>query len=375
MRTQYAVFIFRERSTERTARCEYMQIMLSRLQHDLFNQLMTEVEKSGSCRAEVLRHATDRGWSDSISNRPSFTGKDSLTLLESAMAVTGDKSLPTKLGHSVGIESYGVFGFALMTCPNLRTSNRLLMRYSGIFSNLSWISYETDAALVLRLNLDVGSAELCVPAAELCFAQLYKIGSSLYGGAVPDAKIELCFPKPAHAGCYRYGRSTEVRFNSQFNQVVIPTKALDTPVRSADSTRHILFSQQCEAMLYGVNDTRKTAAAVRKLLMLSAGAFLGISDIANKLNLSERTLRRHLLEEDTNFRQILEEVRNLLAREYLTKTTMPVAEIAHLLEYSETSNFRRAFFRWNELTPHNYRLQQSPQQTLSSMTGNDLPVL
>ena len=352
-----------------------MQIMLSSLQYDLFDQLMTEVEKSGSCRAEVLKHATDRGWSAPLSHRLPFIGRDSLTLLDSAMAVTGDNSLPTKLGHSVGIESYGVFGFALMTCPNLRASNRLLMRYSGIFSNLSWISYETDAALVVRLNLDVASPELCIPAAELCFAQIYKIGSSLYGGTVPGAKIELSFSKPAHAECYRYGKSTEVRFNSQFNQVVIPTKALDTPVRSADSARHILFSQQCEAMLHGVNDTRKTAAAVRKLLMLSAGEFLGISDVANRLNMSERTLRRHLLEEDTNFRQILEEVRNLLAREYLTKTTMPVGEIAHLLEYSATSNFRRAFFRWNELTPHNYRLQQSPKKPPSPMTGNDSPVL
>ncbi len=34
---------------------------------------------------------------------------------------------------------------------------------------------------------------------------------------------------------------------------------------------------------------------------------------------------------------------------------LAVAEIAHLLEYSETVNFRRAFVRWNGITPNTYR--------------------
>ena len=82
------------------------------------------------------------------------------------------------------------------------------------------------------------------------------------------------------------------------------------------------------------------------------------AQVAEGLHVSERTLRRRLEDESTSFRTTFEEVRDLLAREYLARTELTVAEIAHLLDYSETVNFRRAFVRWNGLTPSQYRQQQ-----------------
>ncbi len=75
------------------------------------------------------------------------------------------------------------------------------------------------------------------------------------------------------------------------------------------------------------------------------------------MHVSERTLRRRLGAESTTFRATAEEVRDLLAREYLIETELTVADIAHLLGYSETVNFRRAFVRWNGVTPGAYRQQ------------------
>lgn len=68
-------------------------------------------------------------------------------------------------------------------------------------------------------------------------------------------------------------------------------------------------------------------------------------------------MRRRLEAESASFRAIVEEVRDLLAREYLTATELTVAEIAHLPDYSVTVNFRRAFVRWNGVTPSEYRKQ------------------
>ncbi|MFT4614131.1 MAG: AraC-like DNA-binding protein [Bacteroidia bacterium] len=111
-------------------------------------------------------------------------------------------------------------------------------------------------------------------------------------------------------------------------------------------------------MLRGLNSVEKTTTAVRQQLMTSAGEFLDTAQVAQCLHVSERALRRRVEAESTSFRETVEEVRDLLAREYLSETKLTVAEIAHLLDYSETVNFRRAFVRWNGVTPSDYRQQQ-----------------
>ncbi|MAE03294.1 MAG: hypothetical protein CMK25_03465 [Porticoccaceae bacterium] len=87
-----------------------------------------------------------------------------------------------------------------------------------------------------------------------------------------------------------------------------------------------------------------------------------------KLHVSERTLKRRLETESTSFRSILDEIRYLLAREYLAKVELTIADIAQLLNYADTVSFRRAFVRWNELTPNAYRQQKMAQSNSSKIT-------
>ena len=67
--------------------------------------------------------------------------------------------------------------------------------------------------------------------------------------------------------------------------------------------------------------------------------FLTISEIADQLHVTERTLRRRLVDEATNFRTIFDEIRNVLAQNYLSKTSLSVVEIADLLNYTEAAIF------------------------------------
>ena len=77
--------------------------------------------------------------------------------------------------------------------------------------------------------------------------------------------------------------------------------------------------------------------------------------IAEELAVSPRTLQRKLSTEGTNFKAILNEVREDLAKHYLKSTTLPLAEVSFLLGYDEPSSFSRAFHGWTGTTPANYR--------------------
>ena len=150
-----------------------------------------------------------------------------------------------------------------------------------------------------------------------------------------------------------------MEFDQEHTQIFMPDQWLRQRVRTGDSKTNVLFSQQCEELVSGMTKVDETTANVRRLLIHSAGNFLSISGVAEKLHITERTLRRRLTAEETNFRTIFDDIRNTLARNYLSKTSLSVVEIADLLNYSEATNFHRAFQRWNSTTPADYRQQAS----------------
>jgi len=73
--------------------------------------------------------------------------------------------------------------------------------------------------------------------------------------------------------------------------------------------------------------------------------------VAAALGMSERTLRRRLAAEGVRFQQLLDEVREPLARALLTRTSLPVAEVGRRLGYSGATTFIAAYRRWTGHTP------------------------
>jgi AraC-like DNA-binding protein len=71
-----------------------------------------------------------------------------------------------------------------------------------------------------------------------------------------------------------------------------------------------------------------------------------------------KRLQRALADEGTNFSEILEKVRDNMARRLLVDTNMSVERIAGLLDYSSTPPFTLAFKRWNEQTPLAFRKRE-----------------
>ena len=327
----------------------------SRIQRDVFTHLISELEKSGFTAEQLLHQSQLREQTLSISGQAVAASNNPLIILETAVSLAGDPSLALRLGQKIDIESYGTFGFALLSCATLRESIELLLRYGKVFFNPSWLSQDHDKGLLLRLDLNRGTPAQQQIVTELCFSQLASIGNSLFRRHLEGAQISFSYAKPAHASSYKMILGAEVTFDSEHSELFLPTRVLETAVKTANISDHVIFHQQCEEMLLGLDRAEKTTTNVRQLLIQSAGDFLTIEQVAERLHISQRTLRRRLEAESTNFRSTLDEIRDLLAKEYLAKTELTVAEIAHLLEYSETVNFRRAFVRWNGITPNTYR--------------------
>jgi AraC-like DNA-binding protein len=79
--------------------------------------------------------------------------------------------------------------------------------------------------------------------------------------------------------------------------------------------------------------------------------------LAALFDLHERTLRRRLGDGGATVRDLVSEVRRELAQHLLRDTDLSVTEVAHILSYSDSTVFARAFRGWMKLNPQEWRAQ------------------
>lgn len=98
-----------------------------------------------------------------------------------------------------------------------------------------------------------------------------------------------------------------------------------------------------------IDDVRRAIGA-----MLESGE-VTLETVANQLNIPPRRLRAQLSEANTSFQQILSDYRCRLAKRLLANTSESIEQIVYLTGFSEPSTFYRAFKRWTNETPVEYR--------------------
>ena len=89
--------------------------------------------------------------------------------------------------------------------------------------------------------------------------------------------------------------------------------------------------------------------------MLNVRAHNNIRAVAQRLNLSARTLQRRLGEDGLTFRAILDRAQNEIAKEFLRVTTLSITEISDRMGYADRASFDVAFARWNGCSPRRFR--------------------
>lgn len=93
---------------------------------------------------------------------------------------------------------------------------------------------------------------------------------------------------------------------------------------------------------------------------------LDLATVAEALEISERSLQRHLTLQHTSFRHLLDQALQEEAQHLLKTTSLTIAQVAHMLGFNDSSNFSRAFKRWFKCSPNEYR-----QLRLSTMSNSD----
>ena len=107
------------------------------------------------------------------------------------------------------------------------------------------------------------------------------------------------------------------------------------------------------------NNTASINAQIRRILESNLDPEMpDFESVAFQLNTSTQTLRRRLKDEDTSFQAIKDQVRRDLAIYYLSDNKLSINEIALKVGFTEPSTFHRAFKKWTDVTPGDYRSEK-----------------
>ncbi len=93
---------------------------------------------------------------------------------------------------------------------------------------------------------------------------------------------------------------------------------------------------------------------VDRVVDLVSTQTVSANELASQLNLSARTLRRRLAESNTSFQQVRQQALNARAKRLLSQDHL-AGEVAEELDYADERSFRRAFIRWNNISPSEFR--------------------
>lgn len=247
---------------------------------------------------------------------------------------------------------YGVLGYAMMSCATLGRAIRIAMRYYRTVGPLAALHFrvERDQA-VLEMEDERGLHDLLPWLSETLFLSLPSLLTGLLGRDVRALEVRLAHPRPTHGARLEAALGAPVRYAEPLGQFRFAAHLLDAPLVRADADSALLFEESCRALLDALEGETSLAGRISRDLLAHPGEMPGAAQMATRLNMSERTLRRRLEALGTSYQALLDGVRQRLAEDYLRSTDLPVQEIAELLGYTEATNFRRAFLKWTGESP------------------------
>jgi AraC-like DNA-binding protein len=287
-----------------------------------------------------------------------FPGTVLLDMLQAAAADTCDTVIGVRCGQALRPNSFQDVGTGVVASANLREGLAFNTRFQALTQTIgrSWMEVDGDEARIIwQSNLDdtAGLDQFI----EAVFAGYAAIGRWLVWQIDHEiARMEFRHPTVAHADVIAELLGCEPHFDAERDQMVFAAEIVERPLPTANPQIVSQLTERLEQDLARLTRPAGMGEQVSEAIQAMLGKGPPTAGrVAARLGLSERTLRRRLMADGTNFTALLKRVRMEACRRDLGDGRYSMAEIAQRLGYSEQSAFARAFRDWFGKSPGEYR--------------------
>lgn len=321
-------------------------------------QPVLQVMKSLGVPAELCLE--DTGITDERLKSPdaAITLDEEFQFYRNLLKYSRDPMLGLKLGEIFRPETYGLIGYAILSAATLRESMTMITEFDTLtFTHFRVRMNESSDSAFISFSHQYSVPEDLIQVYSDRDIQATITGSRYMQGMEMQPKlVYLMHSDLANLSEYQEQFGCPVILGHHQNELHFDKAMLDLPLPKRNSETSSYCREQCQLLLNQLSQQGSLVESVRKMMVAVPGEFPSIEKVAEKLGMSVRSLRRHLDSEGSSYRQLLNEIRWQLARDYL-QSSLPVEQIAELLGYSEPGNFSHAFKRWQGVSPKQYRAE------------------
>ncbi|KSJ64395.2 AraC family transcriptional regulator [Pseudomonas aeruginosa] len=317
--------------------------------------LLGLIEERGLSPDEICR-GLGFTYQELVRQDVSLSYKQMRLLIVRAQRMLGEPALGLTMGARETPISWGLPGLALLTCETYGEAVKYgLGHQQSIGALLIHLAEIRGREIRMEVRPKWFDLQIETVLVEEAFASVVAVSRCLLGSSFNPLRVDFAFQRPADEEIYRRFFHCPVRFEAGINRLTIDTHWLGARLPGYDRITSRMVREKLNTLLpipIGRNDLVESVA---NRMRTGIEEHRSQKELAQMVNVSDRTLRRRLSHQEVTYRGMRDEARYERARELLANSSMNIAQIAEAVGYADARAFRRAFKRWSGSLPTEFR--------------------
>lgn len=262
-------------------------------------------------------------------------------------------------GRKYHLTTLGLLGFTMMASDTLASALAALDRFQSLALALCPVRTTADPrGLWVTFDESVIPRDASSFVVERGIGAVVNVVCELMQRTVTPLAAEVRFDRPAGSltGYPAFARHTF--FSGERSGVLFATADLQCALPQANHSARFQGEALCAQLIDEMDlapSNQPLAQRVQRILLEHASSMLTAKQVADLLAVSDRTLHRHLAQEQTSFSALNDRVRMRLAKRLLSDSKMDLQGVAEAIGYAEAASFCRAFQRWTGESPGRWK--------------------
>ena len=308
--------------------------------------------------------AVGRGVLDNTLQR--ISANEFQRLMRWIIITTDDPLFGLKSARHLMPGAFGMMGYLIMSCRTGGEALRQVPKYEALIGNLGRTELNEEGNTFSIRWHNTCEDDLVSPhLTDEYMATTVEYARWVTGRPnIHPIRLYLDHKSPgeAYLTTYRDIFKCDITFDAGVNLMEFSPDLMSLPLHQPDPMLLKTLQEQADRMTRDLQQSDPIVVQVRSTLLAMMETSIPRRErVASRLGMSERTLQRRLLEADSSYQQILDELRQQLAEDWLTSQPWSVSEIAARLGFTEPRSFQRRFKTWTGSSPGEFRKQRRAQ--------------